>query len=90
MIVTEFPVNVIDVKLIQKRNAPTPILVTESGIVIDVKLELRNASSPILVTELGIVIDVKLEQLRNALPLILVTEFPVNVIDVKLPQFSNA
>jgi hypothetical protein len=44
-------------------NALKPILVTEFGIVIDVKMEQPlNAKIPILVTELGIVIDVKIEQ----------------------------
>ena len=40
--------------------AHSPILVTEFGIVIDVKpLQLEKAELPILVTEFGIVIDVK-------------------------------
>ena len=43
--------------------AASPILVTEFGIVIDVKLlQPEKALSPILVTEFGIVIDVKLLQ----------------------------
>jgi hypothetical protein len=49
-------------------NALELIIVTESGIVIDVKLEQPlNALSPILVTELGIVIDVNPERAWNAL-----------------------
>jgi len=40
------------------------MIVTELGIVIDVKLEqFTNALPPIRVTELGIIIDGKLEQL---------------------------
>ena len=43
-----------------------PILVTESGIVIEVNPEqLLNAESPIEVTEVGIVIAVNFEQLLN-------------------------
>ena len=43
--------------------AASPILVTEFGIVIDVKLlQPWKATSPILVTEFGMVIDVKPEQ----------------------------
>ena len=43
--------------------ALSPILVTELGIVIDVKLgQILKAPSPILVTELGIVIEVKFLQ----------------------------
>ena len=41
-------------------NMPSPILVTEFGIVTDVKpLHSEKAKSPILVTEFGIVTDVK-------------------------------
>ena len=44
-------------------NASPPILVTESGIVIDVKLEQSwNANSPILVTILPIVTCIKLSE----------------------------
>ena len=50
-----------------------PILVTEFGIVIDVKLtQPLKAKPPILVTEFGIVIDVKLMQSSKA-------EFPTLV-----------
>ena len=53
-----------------------PILVTEFGIVIDVKLlQSLKALSPILVTELGIVIDVKLLQPEKAYSPIIVTEY---------------
>lgn len=47
----------------QSIKALFPILVTESGIVIEVRLvQFQNAWSPILVTEFGIVIEVRLEQ----------------------------
>ena len=50
--------NVTDVKLVLA-NAESSIIVTELGIVIDVKPEhASNADTPILVTVLGIVIDV--------------------------------
>jgi hypothetical protein len=39
-----------------------PILVTESGIDTDAKLEPKKAQLPILVTESGIDTDTKLEQ----------------------------
>ena len=51
----------------------SPMLVTEFGIVIDVKLlQSSKAELPILVTEFGIVIDVKLLQSSKA-------EFPTIV-----------
>ena len=60
------------------------MLVTESGILIDVKLEhLKNAFSPMIVTEFGISTDVKLEHSLNAFKPMLVTELPI-VTDVKL------
>ena len=51
--------------------AQSPILVTEFGMVIDVKpLHLAKAPSPILVTEFGIVTDVKPLHLAKAPPII--------------------
>ncbi len=47
-------------------NAFVPIVVTELGIVTDVKLEQPwNAAIPILVTEFPIVTDIKLVQPKN-------------------------
>ena len=40
---------------------PPPILVTESGMWMDVSPDPRNAPSPIVTTESGIEIDLKLE-----------------------------
>ena len=52
----------------QPAKAPSPISVTESGIVIVFKFEhSRKLQSPILVTELGIVIVVKFKHLSKAL-----------------------
>ena len=69
----------------EDKKAFVPILVTELGIVIDVKAAQDwNTSSPILPTELPIVTVVKLRQLKNAPSPILVTEFGI-IIDVK-PQ----
>ena len=73
----------------EDKKAFVPIVRTEFGIVIDVKLEqLWNAATPIVVTEFGIVIDVKLLQFWNTDIPILVTKLPI-VIDVKLLQFWN-
>ena len=56
------PWNLIDVKPAYK-NASPPILVTLSGIVIEVKpVHHENAELPMLVTLAGIVIEVKLVQ----------------------------
>ena len=50
-----------------QEKAPSPILVTELGIVTEVRLvQPLKANSPILVTELGIVTEVRLEQPRKA------------------------
>ena len=55
------------VKLVQPENAPFPILVTLSGIVMLVKLvQPENAKLPILVTLFGIVMLVKPVQPLNA------------------------
>ena len=65
MLVTLFGI-VIEVKALQKANAPLPMLVTPLGIVTEVKaLQLENASFPILVTLLGIVIEVKVRLIRD-------------------------
>ena len=64
-------------------NAHNPILVTLSGIVIDVKQEQpKNVQSPILITPSGIIIEVKPEQFINALFSICVTLLGI-VIEVK-------
>ena len=45
---------------VQRWKAPTPIFVTELGIVTEVRpVQLEKAPSPILVTELGIVTEVR-------------------------------
>ena len=75
---------------LQPKNAESPIIVTELGIVIDVKpLQFLNAALPIEVTELGIVIDVKPLQPENAKEPIFVTEL-LMVTDFKLLKPSNA
>jgi hypothetical protein len=72
----------------QLKNTADPIVVTESGIVTDVRLEqCWNAFEPIVVTELPIVTDVRPIQLRNADSLIRVTELPI-VTDV-ISEFST-
>ena len=49
-----------DVKPLQPKKAPSPILVAVLGIVTEVRpLQPKKAYSPILVTEFGIVTDVK-------------------------------
>ena len=56
------PWNLIDAKPAYE-NAPEPMLVTLSGIVIEVKpVHHENAEVPMLVTLAGIVIEVKLVQ----------------------------
>ena len=49
-------------RLLQKAKAASPILATELGIVMEVRLQPEKAPSPILVTELGIVTEVRLLQ----------------------------
>ena len=52
----------------QLEKAPTPILVTEFGMVMEVRFQqLVKAYFPMLVTELGIVIEVRPEQPENIL-----------------------
>ena len=76
--------NVTLVRLLQLLKQLFPILLTLSGIVIDVKLvHLKKAESPILVTLFPMVIAVKFWQFPKVLYPILVTLFPM-VIDVKL------
>ena len=53
--------------LSQSKNAKSPILMTDSGMVMDFKaLHPLNASSPTFVTELGITIDTRLLHFSNA------------------------
>ena len=74
----------------QLRNASAPMLVTLSGIVIDVRLvQPQNAPAPILVTLSGIVIALRLLQLENAASPILVTLLGI-VTEKKLSQYANA
>ena len=91
---------------VQPKNACLPILVTPSGIVIEVKLaQPEKALPPMLVTLSGIVIEVKLVQPENALspmlsPLVIVTTlswlllmwFAANagIVAVSIGQPSNA
>ena len=59
--------NITDIRIEQFLNALFPMLVTESGIVIVVKLvQVPDEPFPMLVTESGIVILIKLVQLLNA------------------------
>ena len=54
-------------------NAKSPMLVTELGIVTEVKFtQSQKAPSPMLETELGIETDVKLSQSSKAPPMIVV------------------
>ena len=57
---------VTEVKLVAPSKALLPILVTESGIIIEVKPLLAKALSPILVTELGMAIDPNAVELAKA------------------------
>ena len=66
------------------------MLVTLSGIVIDVKpVQTENALLPMLVTLLGIVIDIKPVQPENVPPSMLVTPLGI-VTEVKPVQPENA
>ena len=60
-----------EVRPLQLKKAPYPILVTELGIVTEVRLHSKKAKSPILVTELGIVTEVRLRQESKAPPIII-------------------
>ena len=54
----------IEVSFVHEMNAPSPIVVTELGIVTEVRPEQPEKTLfPILVTELGIVIEVSFGQL---------------------------
>ena len=65
---------VIDLSLLQSENAPTPMLVTVSGISISVRDEHNeNADDPMLVTSPSIVTDFRSVQLTKVLSLISVT-----------------
>ena len=58
-------------RLLQPEKAAFPILVTELGIVTEVRLwHLQKALFPILVTELGIVTEVRLLHPEKAPPII--------------------
>ncbi len=62
------------VRLVQSLNAHSPMLITLSGMVMEVSpVQSLNAYSPMLVTLEGMVMEVKLVQPRNALRPILVT-----------------
>ena len=50
---------IIDVSDEQPSNAEPPMLVTESGMLIDVNRQPWNAWSPIFITELGIMVDLQ-------------------------------
>lgn len=56
-----------------RANEHIPILFTEGGMLIDVKLQLSNAKSPMLVTEDGIFMEVRLVTQNAKFPM-LVTE----------------
>lgn len=60
-------------RLLQSEKAASPILVTESGIAIFLRLpHLQNAPAPMLVTESGMLTAVRLLHSKKALSLILV------------------
>ena len=62
--------------------AKSPISVTESGIIIEVKPVCQKALSPIIITELGINVEFKPTQNENALIPIEITEFGI-ITEVK-------
>lgn len=58
-IVVEFGILTV-VSDLQSSKAPSPILVTKSGMSMDVKeVQCQNARFPMLITELGILIEAK-------------------------------
>ena len=63
---------VTEVKFVVTMNAPSPMLVTPDGMLMEVKPERANALYSMLVTPDGIVMEVKLV-LLNALPPMLVS-----------------
>jgi len=73
---------VTDVRDLQLANALSPIVVTELGMVTDVKGHPTNIPLLIVVTELGMVTDVRDLQLANAWSPIVVTELEM-VTDVR-------
>lgn len=73
----------------QPLNADEPILVTDSGIIMDVKPDSRKVPPSIVSIELGKVIEVRLEQPVNADEPILVTELGI-ITDVSSSQPRNA
>lgn len=74
----------------QSWNAPHPILVTESGIVMSVRrVQWLKAIFPISVTELGIVTLVRSEHLEKAMSPILVMELGIVTL-VSWMQCANA
>ena len=77
--------HVTDVRPEHLEKAQLPMLVTFSGIVMDVSPEQRKASTPMLVTLLGIVIDVRPEQSEKAEDPILVTLLGI-ITEVRLVQ----
>ena len=72
---------VIDLKLLQLENAPSAILVTLWGMLIEERAQPVKAFSPMLVTLLGMMIEVRLLQSWKALYPICVTLLGI-VIDV--------
>ena len=86
-----FPLSTVRlVRLSQQAKTPPSMLVTLSGIVMDVRLEhSQKAESPMLVTLLGIVMDARLEQRAKAEEPMLVTLSGI-VMDVRLEQPEKA
>ena len=79
-------VNIIDTKLIQVKNAFSPIDVTNAGMAIDLKLiQFMNAISPIDVTEAGMTIDFKPVQPLKADLTIVLTELGMINVDPDFP-----
>lgn len=72
-------------RLVQPLNANEPILVTDSGIIMDVKPEPEKVLLSIVSIELGKVIEVRLVQPLNADEPILVTELGI-ITDVSSLQ----
>ena len=73
---------------LQPEKAPPPMLVTELGILMEVKeLQPWKAWLPMLVTELGMLMEVKALQPEKASSLMLVTEFGI-LMEVKELQLA--
>ena len=76
-------------KLSQPENARHPILVTLSGIAIEVKLlQPENADSPMLVTPSGIETSVRLSHPKNMFTPIWAAHLGISMVD-KLEQWQN-